>query len=291
MQSKSHIQQLLNQAGIRPNKRFGQNFLIDLNLMTLFVEAAGIQDNDIVLEIGTGTGSLTEELVKRAAAVISIEVDSNLYPIAQQQLSQAENLTLICGDILTTKHILNKDVIAEIGTRRETFDGRFLLVGNLPYQAGTPAMINLVTGRPRVDAMMVTVQKEVALRMIAEPNHHEYGLLSIVLHATGRVRIERMLKPSVFWPSPQVESAMVRFDIDEQKYAAIKDMNIFMQLVSQFMQHRRKTLKSCARLLKEPFHKIGDFGAFFEKAGIDPILRPQNISPQQYVQLANSRPL
>lgn len=286
MQTKNQIRQLLESVGIEPNKRLGQHFLIDLNLMRFLVDCADIRENDIVLEAGCGTGSLTEALVERAGRVVAVELDKNLFGLVQERLGEKENLDLISGDILKSKHIINQNVVSALSLARKKFSGRFLLVANLPYNIASPLIINLITGLIKADAMYVTVQKEVAERMTAETGSSDYGILSILLRATGDVDILKILKPSVFWPHPQVDSAMVRFVRNEKKFVRIADMDLFTEIIHHFFAHRRKTLLSSSKMFHNRLEKIQNWQEIFEKCSINPALRPEQISPDEYINIA-----
>ncbi|UCF15345.1 MAG: ribosomal RNA small subunit methyltransferase A [Phycisphaerales bacterium] len=285
MQTKQQIRQLLLSAGISPNRRLGQHFLIDLNLMRLLVDSANIEKNDVVLEVGCGTGSLTEALAERAGRVIAVELDRKLAEIAAERLSDAENVDVVNADILQSKHTLSPYVTGAIAQARERFAGRFLLVGNLPYNVASPVMLNLAMGKPRADEMYVTVQKEVADRMSAGAGSADYGILSILLAATGDVRTIRVLKPAVFWPRPQVDSAMVSYVRDGARSGRIADMEIFCETVHLFMSHRRKTVQSCCRLAEGRLGCVTDWPAILERCGIGPTQRPEKLSPVDYVVL------
>jgi 16S rRNA (adenine1518-N6/adenine1519-N6)-dimethyltransferase len=287
MQTKRQIQQLLTSEGLVPNKRLGQNFLIDLNLMKLLIDYANIDRDDIVLEVGCGTGSLTEGLAQKNAKIIAVEADPALAKIAKRQLETQNNVEIINADILENKNTINPSVTEAINSARKQYRGRFLLVANLPYNVASPVMLNLVKAALSVNAMYVTVQKEVAERMTAEPGNKHYGTLSIFLSATGRVRIERVLKPTVFWPAPQVDSAMVSFDAKEDKINRIKNIRLFSEIISLFMQHRRKMVKTCTKFATGRLAKITDFSEIFERAGINPNKRPDQLSPQDYIEIAN----
>lgn len=288
MQTKQQVQQLLALAGLTPNKRLGQNFLIDLNLMRLIVDTADIKEDDIVLEVGCGTGSLTEGLAEKAGRLIVAEYDEKLAKITQGLLAGKKNTEIINTDILETKHTISHEVIDKIKSARTELSGRFMLVANLPYSIACPLIINLITGSLTADAMHVTVQKEVAERMIAKPGNGHYGILSIALAATGTVKMERILKPSVFWPAPQVSSAMVSYIRDEQKAAQIKDMSLFSEIVSLFLGHRRKMLKACTKLALGNLAQIDNWPEIFETAGINPTDRPEQITPENFIDLANA---
>ncbi len=146
-------------------------------------------------------------------------------------------------------------------------------------------MTNLVTGSPVADAMFVTVQKEVAERMTAQPGSGDYGTLSIFLGAAGDLKIFRILKPTVFWPKPKVDSAMVSFILNREKYDRIKNMDLFCEIVHLFMSHRRKTILGCSRLAIGRLAQI-DWPAIFDVCGVEPTKRPQELTPEEYIAIA-----
>ena len=287
MQTKQQIQQLLASAGVSPNKRLGQHFLIDLNLMRLLVDSAHIKNNDVVLEVGCGTGSLTEALADNAGVVIAVERDKVLAKITKTQLAKAENVRIINTDILETKSTISRTVAKAIQFCRKKYPGQVLLVANLPYNAASPVMLNLITGPITADSMYVTVQKEVAQRITASPGERHYGTLSIFLAATGDVKTIRFLKPTVFWPQPQVNSAMLSFVRKKTKASRIENMELFNNTVRLFMQHRRKMLKTSTKFITGKLTQIKDWPEIFEKCSIDPTQRPDQLSPENYIAIAN----
>ncbi|MCK5225652.1 MAG: ribosomal RNA small subunit methyltransferase A [Planctomycetes bacterium] len=287
MQTKTQIQELLEAAGVKPNKRLGQNFLIDLNLMRLLLDSAQIGKNDIVLEIGCGTGSLTEALSEKAGQVISVEIDSTLAEITKNQLAQAENVQVLQTDALKNKNNLNPVVTGAIEKARNKFSGKLLLVANLPYSVACPVMLNLIKSEITADEMYVTIQKEVAERMTAKPDNKHYGTLSIYLAATGETKIIRVLKPKVFWPQPQVASAIVSFVRKKEKTDKIKNMELFGEIVSFLMCHRRKTLSGCVKLATGKLENNKKWLEIFESCSINPKARPEKLSPEDYIAIAN----
>jgi len=287
MQTKQQIRQLLASAGVSPNKRLGQHYLIDLNLMRLLVDTADIRSNDIVLEVGCGTGSLTEAIAEKAAFCLAVEVDKNMAQIASRQLAGTKNVKVINADILETKNTLNRTITTALQRSRKKYTGRALLVANLPYNVASSVMANLITGPTTVDSMFVTVQKQVAERMTASAGGGEYGTMSILLSATGDARIIRVLKPTVFWPQPQVDSAMVGFERKEDKVKRIKNMKLFSDIVNLFMGHRRKMLKACTRFAQGRLAKITNWQATFKSASIEASNRAEQLRPQDYIAIAN----
>ncbi|MGD0572060.1 MAG: 16S rRNA (adenine(1518)-N(6)/adenine(1519)-N(6))-dimethyltransferase RsmA [Sedimentisphaerales bacterium] len=287
MQSKSQIRELLDSAGVRPNKRFGQNFLIDLNLMRLLIDTANIQNNDVVFEVGPGTGSLTLGIAEKAGHCVSVEIDGVLANIAKGQLADKSNVEIIAADVLKNKFEINPIVIDALNRARAVHNGQLLLVSNLPYIAATPLIINLITGPIIADSMFVTVQKEVADRMTSQAGIKDYGILSILMAATGEVKHIRTLKPTVFWPQPQVNSAFISYVRDPEKIKAVKSVEMLSRVAGALLQHRRKMLKSCCKLTADQLREIKNWPEIFEQLGINPEIRPDNLTPEQFVAIAN----
>jgi 16S rRNA (adenine1518-N6/adenine1519-N6)-dimethyltransferase len=287
MQTKRQIQQLLASAGVSPKKRLGQHFLIDLNLLRLLVDCANISNSDIVLEVGCGTGSLTEALAHKAGKVVAVEIDNALAEIAKVQLGSCKNVEIINADILQNKSSISPAVINALALARKKYRGRILLVANLPYNVASPVMLNLLTGPTAADSMYVTIQKQVADRMTATPGSSDYGTLSIYLSATGDVKPIRVLRPSVFWPAPQVHSTMVSFVRSKDKIGRIQDMELLRDIVSFFMCHRRKMLKACTKFVRGNLASITNWPEIFQQCSIDPTRRPEQLWPQDYILLAN----
>jgi 16S rRNA (adenine1518-N6/adenine1519-N6)-dimethyltransferase len=287
MQTKQDIQRLLAGAGTQPKHRLGQNFLIDLNLMRLLVKAAHINEQDIILEVGTGTGSFTQAIAEQCGRIITVEYDTALFTISQTQFDKFSNIIQFNMDILENKNAIQQEVLDAIVSAKDEFAGRFLLVANLPYNVGSSVMANLISGPVTADGMYVTVQKEVADRMVATPGRDEYGTLSVLMSATGNIRILRKLPPNVFWPRPQVESAMVTYERDSKKAKQIHDMQTFREIISLFMSHRRKMLKACAKLAEGNLQKVRHWGDVFDEAVVDSHKRPEELTPKEYINIAN----
>jgi 16S rRNA (adenine1518-N6/adenine1519-N6)-dimethyltransferase len=245
-QTVSYLSRRLSEAGLRPVSKYGQNFLIDLNLIDLIANSAELRKTDVVLEVGTGVGSLTSRLSDAAGAVLTVEIDQNLYQLAGEELAGRPNVMQIQGDALRNKNSLREDLMEKLrdAMRRIGDDARFLLVANLPYNVATPIISNLLHQTPPPDTMVVTIQKELADRIAAQPGTKDYGALSIWVQSLCRVETVRVLGPKVFWPRPKVDSAILRLDLQPDRRAAIADLTYFHQTVRALFFHRRKYLRS-----------------------------------------------
>ena len=245
-QTASYLSKRLAAAGLRPVSRFGQNFLIDLNLIDLIARSAELRKTDVVLEVGTGVGSLTTRLSDQAGAVLSVEIDNNLHQLASEELEGRPNVRLIHGDALRNKNSLRADLMDQIrdAMSRIGDESRFLLVANLPYNIATPIISNLLHQSPAPDAMVVTIQKELADRMVAQPGSKDYSALSVWIQSLCRCEIVRILPPNVFWPRPKVHSAIIRLDTVPEWREKFADIDDFHATLRSLFFHRRKFLRS-----------------------------------------------
>lgn len=244
-QTNRFLANRLAAAGLKPQSHFGQNFLIDLNLVDLIARSAGLTKQDVVLEVGTGVGSLTTRLADQAAAVVSVEIDQHLFRLASAELADCDNVALLQCDALQNKHTLRPELMLAVRQRLAATNGsRFLLVANLPYNVATPIISNLLHENPMPDVMVVTIQKEMADRLIAHPGTKDYGALSVWVQTLGRAEIVRELSPTVFWPRPKVHSAIVKIDTSQQQRAEIADLKYFHETLRALFFHRRKYLRS-----------------------------------------------
>jgi 16S rRNA (adenine1518-N6/adenine1519-N6)-dimethyltransferase len=244
-QTLSYLSERLQQSGLRPKNKFGQNFLIDLNLLDILLKAAKIGKNDVILEVGTGTGSLTVRMAESAHHVLTVEIDEELIHLAELELHACDNVTLFKFDALKNKNRLREDLMAAVSdTVHSAPDLKFKLVANLPYNVATPIISNLLTTEPWPDLMVVTIQKELAERITAVPSTKDYSALSIWIQCQCDADIVRIMPPSVFWPRPQVDSAILRIKPNRAKRERIKDVAYFHQTVRSLFFHRRKFLRS-----------------------------------------------
>ncbi|HTN76697.1 MAG TPA: 16S rRNA (adenine(1518)-N(6)/adenine(1519)-N(6))-dimethyltransferase RsmA [Pirellulaceae bacterium] len=233
------------EAGFEPYARHGQNFLIDLNLLNILLDAANLGPNDVVLEIGTGMGTLTTQMASRVAHVVTVEIDDHLYQLASEELIDFDNVTMLHHDALKNKNTIDPRVIETVRQHLNAAPGRqFKLVANLPYNIATPILSNLLETAVVPVSMTVTIQKEVAERIIAGPRTKDYSALSIWMQAMCDVELLRVLGPTVFWPRPKVDSAIIQVRPNPEKRALIPDIKFFHEFVRALFFHRRKFLRS-----------------------------------------------
>ncbi len=271
-QTQSFIVRRFAEAGIRPRTALGQNFLTDLNLVRLLVRTADLGPDDVVLEVGTGTGSLSAMMAPQAAAVVTVEVDRRLFALAAEHLHALANVRMLQADVLRNKNRLSPAVLAAVGEELAKAPGRRLkLVANLPYNVATPLVTNLLALDGPPQTMTVTIQKELADRIIAAPGSKDYGALSIWVQVQCRVEVVRVMPPTVFWPRPKVHSAIVHLVLDEALRQRIPDRAFFHEFVRGLFFHRRKFLRSV-------LHSA--FKDRLDKPAVDRILRARGLDGQ-----------
>lgn len=254
-QTKQQIQSHLAAAGSQPRHRFGQNFMIDQNLIRVIAEAASITRDDLVIEVGPGTGTLTEELLTRAGRVVAVEIDRDLAAHLRSHFSDRENLSLIEGDALDGKHAVNaslRELIASVrdpGLRdpQAPACSRVKLVANLPYNIASPLVIDLLI--EGVEMLVFTVQKEVADRLKGAEGSFDYGPLTVMAQMLSRVEVLRTLPAQAFWPPPKIESALVRMTRDDRLGKSAREFGRFVQKLFSF---RRKTLRKALDMMDLP---------------------------------------
>ncbi len=269
MQTLGEIKAMLEERGLSPRHKLGQNFLIDQNLITKLVDASGVGAGDLVLEVGPGTGTMTEALLSRGSHVIACELDPELAQLNRDRLGDRAGFTLIKGDCLESKRELSREVARALG------DQTFVLVSNLPYGAATPLMLTLLIAWPACRGQFVTIQKEVAERLAAKPGTKAYGVISVVAQLFSEVEILAKLPPGCFWPQPEVTSAMV--SIVPRGDAPEVDRGAFAGFCQSLFGQRRKQL---GRVLGRAGWPI---------AGIEAAARAESLEPEQFLSLYRAR--
>ena len=246
MQTLSEIRALLYERGLHPKHRLGQNFLHDKNILAKLIDAADVQPGELVLEIGPGTGTLTEALLDAGAKILACEIDSDLASIIEDRLSG--RVQLICGDCLDSHRRLSCEIVIALG------DHPFKLVANLPFQIASPLLCTMLIHHPSCTGQYVTIQKEVADRLLADPRTKEYGPLTIIVSALAEVKRICTVKPSCFWPQPKVAITMVSIfpspfgrGVRGEGSSALdttEQRQDFARFVTQLFTKRRKQLGS-----------------------------------------------
>jgi 16S rRNA (adenine1518-N6/adenine1519-N6)-dimethyltransferase len=269
-QTKHEIQSLLAGANMHPRHRFGQNFMIDQNLVRLVADAGNIAAGDVVIEVGPGTGTLTEELLSRGARVVAVEIDRDLAALLRARFGAEPRFRLIEGDALSSKHALNTELLQSLAQYHES---PRKLVANLPYNIASPLTIELLIAG--VDLLAFTVQKEVADRLRAAGGSEAYGPLSVMAQLLADVEVLRTLPAQAFWPAPTIESALVRMIRNDRLGARAGEFSRFVQRVFSF---RRKTLQKALR-------QAGFDPAPLTALGLDPQARPEVLAPEQFLRL------
>jgi 16S rRNA (adenine1518-N6/adenine1519-N6)-dimethyltransferase len=254
-QTSSFLKELLESQGLRPRRQLGQNFLIDLNLLELLVRAATIEPNDVVLEIGAGTGGLTTRLAMQAAGVVAVEIDPGFHRLVSREVASFLNVELLHADALAGKNKMNPEVTAAVARLLEKYGAPYYrLVANLPYDVASSVVGNLLVDDLPIRSMTITVQYEVGLRMAASPGSRDYGPLSALIQRVGSVEWVRTLPPTVFWPRPKIDSCILRIDVDDAKRQPLDKLRIWHRFVRDLFMQRRKMLRSAVASV--PGYKI-----------------------------------
>ena len=259
-------------------KKFGQNFLIDTRVLEKIIAAAGVTEDDCVLEIGPGIGTMTQYLAEHARHVIAVEIDTNLIPILEETLKDYGNITVINNDIL--KVDINK-------LTEDYNDGRPIkVVANLPYIT-TPIIMGLFEGGVPIDNITVMVQKEVAERMQVGPGSKDYGALSLAVQYYADAYIVANVPPNCFIPRPGVGSAVIRLTRHKEPPVEVDDPKLMFKLIRASFNQRRKTLQNGLNNSPElPFDKE-EIGAAIESLGVTPQIRGEALTLKQFADLSN----
>ena len=289
-QTQSYLRNLFARRGIAPQHRFGQNFLIDLNLHEVIANAADVQPADVVLEVGPGAGALTSLLAERASAVIAVDLDPGMVQLTKEATSGRLNVRVLHADALANKNTLNPEVLDNVRAGLAVApDRRFKLVANLPYNVATPIISNLLVHPELRPALIVaTIQLELAERMRAAPQSPDYGALSALVQAVGEVEIIRTLSPKVFWPRPKVESAIIRIRPDPARLAAVGDLPWFHAVIRRLFLHRRKVLRRVIYSLWRDRLGKEEVDALLEGLGLTGGIRAEAMDVAELIALAGA---
>ena len=260
-------------------KKFGQNFLVDSNVLENIIEKAGITEDDLVLEIGPGIGTMTQYLCESAREVVAIEIDETLIPILNYTLADYDNVEIINDDALKTD--IEKIV------KKKNGGMPIKVVANLPYYITTPIIMGLLEGKAPIESITIMVQKEVAERMQTGPGSKDYGALSLAVQYYADANILMTVPASCFMPRPKVDSSVIKLDIYDKPPVDVCDEEMMFKIIRASFNQRRKTLvnglKNASNL---PFTKE-EIEESIEKLGEDVRVRGEKLTLEQFAKLTN----
>lgn len=273
----SDIKNILGEKEIRLKKRWGQNFLYDENILRDIVDIAGISKDDFVIEVGPGIGTLTEELLKRGAKVAAIEIDRGMCEILNDRLGCYPNLEVI------SKNILDIDLRTFIEERGIPRDGKIKVVSNLPYYITSPVIMFFLESACPIATMVFTMQAEVARRVTASPGTKDYGILTVIVNYFSSPKITKKISRGSFFPAPNVDSAVVRFDVYDKPKVAVKDRELFFKIVKTSFGQRRKTMRNNIGRLSG----AKEAEEVLKECGIDPSRRAETLTIEEFARLTS----
>lgn len=275
----TNTREIIDKYGFMFQKRFGQNFLIDGNVVEKIVREAGVTKDDFVLEIGPGIGTMTQLLCENAREVAAVEIDTNLIPILKETLAPYDNVTVINEDILKV------DIPA---LAQEKNGGRPIkVVANLPYYITTPIIMGLFESHVPIDSITIMVQREVADRMQVGPGTKDYGALSLAVQYYAKPEIVLNVPPTCFMPRPNVGSAVIRLKKHETCPVQVDDAEFMFRLIRASFNQRRKTLANGLSNSSELMLSKEKIAEAIESLGVSPSIRGEALTLEQFAQLAN----
>lgn len=252
----------------RPKKSLGQHFLVDQNILSRIISSCRLQKDESVLEIGPGLGQLTKVIVKETKEVLAIELDKNLCEDLERNL-KFPNLTISCQDILDFDF--------------KNIRGKVKVIGNLPYYISTPIISHLLGHKAKISSIYISLQKELSERVVARPGGKEYGAFSCFTQYHTLPKILFKINKGCFKPQPKVDSCFLELRIRERPAVEVKDEELFFKVIRQAFNQRRKIIGNA---LSGLFPKV-DLIPILEKARIDPQIRPERLSLEDFARLAN----
>ena len=276
----TYVKKILDRFDFSFRKKYGQNFLIDDNILTEIIDSADITKDDTVLEIGPGIGTLTEELCKNAGQVIAVEIDSNLIPILEDTLFNYSNITIVNNDILK----VDIDRLTEEYNNGE----RFKVVANLPYYITSPIIMELLERRLPIESITLMVQKEVAERMTACPGTRDYGSLSLAVQYYTSPEIICTVSPNCFMPKPKVDSSVIKLIVNEEPPYDVKDEELLFHIIRASFNQRRKTLANGLSNYPKLNCSKEEIKEAIEMSGFRPDVRGETLTLEDFILLSNN---
>ena len=276
MLTKTQLKALFQEYDFSPLKRFGENYLIDANVKDKIIAAASVKRNDLVLEIGPGMGALTIDLASKGAKLFAVEKDKKAFPI----------LKGLVGDDFPDLKLFNEDIL-EFDLKKIAGTKKIKVIGCLPYYITTPIIEYLIDNRGSIESIVIVVQKEVASRFLASPGSKDYGSISCYIQYYMKPSYMRTIKRTSFYPEPDVDSGLVRFDVPDKPSVIVNDEKLFFKVIrGSFNQRRKSIINSLSRKEVLGLPK-GELAEILSKAGIDPSSRPEDLSLQSFAKISN----
>ncbi len=270
--SPNSIKKELKKHNLRPQKKFGQNFLIDRNIADIIINTLNIKKSDVIVEIGSGLGALTHLIATKAKNIIAVETDTKLLDISKNLLSAYNNIEFINKDILKTSFNIH---------------GNYKAVGNIPYYITTPVILFLLDIIPRPKLFALMIQKEVAQRLTAKSGSKVYGSLSIFVQYRCRVEIVKYIKKTAFYPKPDVDSALVKFTFLEKSPVKLKNEKLFFDIIRAGFMYRRKMLINAISRYADLGINREELKEVFEHLAIPLNIRAEKLSMSELADLSN----
>ena len=265
--------ELVKKYNFKFSKSLGQNFLVDDSVPKDIVLGAEVDENDLVIEIGPGVGTLTAQLLNKAKKVVAIELDNDLIPILTEEMGNNPKFTLIHNDALKVNF---NEIIGE--------EKSVKLVANLPYYVTTPIIVKLLKEKYNFKSLTIMIQKEVAERMDAEPGNKDYGSLSLLVQYYCNTKIIRKVPPQCFIPRPKVDSIVIRLDRLDEPKVKVENEKLFFEVIRSSFNMRRKTLWNGVKNIGLPKEKLE---LAFEEAGVDPKRRGETLTIEEFAVLSD----
>ena len=288
-QTQSYLRELFQAYRLHPKNKLGQNFLIDLNLIDFLVRAADLTRADLAVEIGSGTGSLTAKLAELAGSVLSVEIDPAFHELARETVHSHPNVRLLNADVLKNKNLLNPEVLSNLEEMRQKYQPQQIkLVANLPYAVATPVISNFLIAGVPFERMVVTVQWEIAEKLIARPSTKDYGALAVLVQSLADTEILRKLGPTVFWPKPQVDSGIVKVVPSAQKRNRVPNVQRLRDFLRDLYSHRRKNLRGAIIAFTGHQHEKSIVDTKLAELGYAGTERAETLSIEQHVELCEA---
>jgi 16S rRNA (adenine1518-N6/adenine1519-N6)-dimethyltransferase len=266
----SELLQFLDSLGIHPKKSLSQNFLIDANIIRKIIKTAHVEPGDMVLEIGSGPGSLTQGLLEAGATVIAVEKDTCLAQALERFKTDGKSLDVFCQDIMEFP-------IADVLSRYLKPGQKAKVIANLPYHLTTPIIMRIVQMYDHVSKLVLMVQDEVALRIASKPGNHHYSSMTVFLNFYSQPHYEFKVSHHCFYPKPKVESAIISLTL--QKPPHVSDEEKFFKLTRTAFKHRRKMLRSSLRELYAPERIMETLS----ELNVNQLARPEELSLEQFI--------